>query len=93
MELSVNMDPNVVNEMYRGAQAQAQFFINSSTVLAAVASAAVLLRLLARWRTNASYGADDLLISLSLIPLWCSVIAGAFSACQPVRVPSVGCID
>ena len=91
MDHPPKMDSNMLGAIYRGAQAQAQFFINASTVLAAVASAAVLLRLLARWRTKSSYGADDLWISLSLIPLWCSVVAGAFSAFLRVRAPPAVC--
>ena len=91
MDPSAKMDPDTLGKIYKGAQGQAQFFINASTVLAAVASAAVMLRLLARWRTKSSYGADDLWISLSLIPLWCSVVAGAFSGCHPVRAQPFVC--
>ncbi|MCJ1389852.1 hypothetical protein MMC18_002709 [Xylographa bjoerkii] len=67
-------------EIYEGAWAEGRFCIYAGVGLAAASTLAVLLRLLARWRTISSLGADDLCISLSLIPLWGLVIDGVIMA-------------
>lgn len=73
------MDPSLLAEMYEGARAQGQFCIDASVGLAAASTLAVLLRLLARWRTVSKMGVDDLCIGASLIPLWCLVGVGVVS--------------
>lgn len=50
-----------------------------STALNIVATIAVLLRLLARWRSKAPYAADDFLIILSLVPQYVMLGIGALS--------------
>lgn len=63
----------------RGARAY-----HTGIVLAVVSTVAVLLRLLARWKTKASFAADDLLIAISLLPFYVMVILtylGNYHAC------------
>ncbi|MCJ1316968.1 hypothetical protein MMC15_002289 [Xylographa vitiligo] len=74
------MDPNMLAEVYEGAWAEGRFCIYAGIGLAAASTLAVLLRLLARWKTVSALGADDLCISLSLIPLWGLVIDGVIMA-------------
>ena len=66
-------------KVFDKAEMQQQTYINVSSILAAMATAAVVLRLLARGKARAYFGADDLLVSISLIPLWSLVITGAVS--------------
>lgn len=37
---------------------------------------AVSLRLYARWKSKAAFGADDLMIVVSLVPSYCMIIIG-----------------
>ncbi|MCJ1289567.1 hypothetical protein MMC34_001100 [Xylographa carneopallida] len=74
------MSPDVLAEVYEGAWAEGRFCIYVGVGLATASTVAVLLRLLARWKTISALGADDLCISLSLIPLWGLVIDGVIMA-------------
>ena len=49
-----------------------------SLVIGIVDTCAVLLRLLARWRSKAVFAVDDCLITVSLIPLYAMIILGFF---------------
>ena len=42
--------------------------------LAVLTTAAVLLRMAARWKTKAGFAADDVLVVISLLPLYVMVI-------------------
>ena len=75
----MSVDSDMIAEIYKDAWAEGRFCIYAGLGLAAVSTVAVLLRLLARWRTTSFWGADDLCISLSLIPLWGLVIDGVIS--------------
>ena len=75
------MDPHMLDAMYRGADAEGRFLIYASSGLVAVTTVAVALRFLARWRTKLAYGADDICIGLSIIPLWCLVATAVISTC------------
>ena len=79
MGLSGNMDPTALAMASQGAKAQAYFFIYASTALGVVATIAVILRMLARWRIKGPLGIDDIWISLSLIPLWSLIGSGIVS--------------
>ncbi|MCJ1432768.1 hypothetical protein MMC27_002125 [Xylographa pallens] len=74
------MDPNLLAGVYEGAWAEGRFCIYAGIGLAAASTIAVLLRLLARWKTISSLGPDDLCIGLSLLPLWGLVIDGVIMA-------------
>ena len=71
----------MLDAMYRGADAQGRFLIYASSGLVALTTVAVALRFLARWRTKLAYGADDICIGLSIIPLWCLVVLAVISTC------------
>ena len=75
------MDPHMLDAMYRGADAQGKFLIYASSGLVAVTTVAVALRFLARWSTKLAYGADDVCIGLSVIPLWCLAVMAVISTC------------
>ena len=62
--------------------AQRSQFISGCTGFAAGATAAVVLRLIARWKNSTKLAADDLSISLSLVPLWTLVGTGIAMATQ-----------
>ena len=47
---------------------------------------AVMLRLLARWRSKAAYAADDAFIAVSLLPLYGMIVLG-FIGTQPLSIP------
>ncbi|MCJ1281445.1 hypothetical protein MMC26_000764, partial [Xylographa opegraphella] len=76
MANSTGMDPIIFAEVYEGAWAEGRFCIYVGVGLATASTLAVLLRLWARWKTISALGADDLCISLSLIPLWGLVVDG-----------------
>ena len=80
MANATRMDPNLLVGVYEGAWAEGRFCIYAGIGLATASTIAVLLRLLARWKTISSLGPDDLCISLSLLPLWGLVIDGVISA-------------
>ena len=61
----MNMDS--MNSEFSSQRSQ---FIQGCTGFAAGATAAVALRLFARWKSSAKLAWDDLSITLSLIPLW-----------------------
>lgn len=42
--------------------------------LAVLATAAVMLRVTARWKTKASFAADDILVVISLLPFYVMVV-------------------
>ncbi|CAD6590680.1 MAG: hypothetical protein ASARMPRED_004965 [Alectoria sarmentosa] len=52
--------------------------IRTSIVFGVIDSVAVALRLLARWRSNAAFAADDVLIIASLIPLYAMIFIGHY---------------
>ena len=62
---SMNMD-----SMSSEFSSQRSQFIQGCTGFAAGATAAVALRLFARWKNSTKLAWDDLSITLSLIPLW-----------------------
>ena len=51
-----------------------------SLAAAVILPVAVALRLLSRWKSRAGYGADDIWITLSLIPTYAMLISGGFSS-------------
>ena len=54
--------------------------------LAVLATVAVLLRVLARWKSKASFAGDDLMIILSLFPFYgMTAISYLGSSCQSVK--------
>lgn len=53
--------------------------IRSSAGVVVVVTIAVLLRILARWRSKAAFAADDWLIVASLIPTYGMLVCGHFS--------------
>lgn len=54
--------------------------IVTSIALGVVNAIAVVLRTLARWRSNAALAADDALIIASLAPLLAMIVIGYFSS-------------
>ena len=64
------------SETFAAERAQ---FIEAITGFAAGATVAVIIRLLIRWRNGTKLAADDLSISLSLLPLWALVATGVIS--------------
>lgn len=52
--------------------------IRTSVALGVIDTFAVALRLLARWRSNAAFAADDALTVASLIPLYAMIFIGHF---------------
>lgn len=58
----------------------AQIF-HTGVALAVIDTLAVLLRLLARWRSKASFAVDDLLISISMFPFYGMVVLSYFGMC------------
>lgn len=50
-----------------------------SIAFGVIDTVAVALRLLARWRSNAAFAADDALIIASLVPLYAMIVIGHFS--------------
>ena len=71
--------PSDLVAMVDAAQTENRLWVYVSFAHAGVATVAVALRLLARWRTVMSWGADDLCISLSLVFLWGLVVDGMIS--------------
>ncbi|KAI4141845.1 MAG: hypothetical protein LQ340_007525 [Diploschistes diacapsis] len=64
-------DPSMMmNSMRSNFSAQKSQFIQGCTGFAAGATVAVALRLFARWKNSTKLAADDLSITLSLLPLW-----------------------
>ena len=51
----------------------------TSIAFGVVDAIAVSLRMLARWRSNASFAADDVLIVASLVPLFAMIVIGHLS--------------
>lgn len=51
-----------------------------SLAAAIILPVAVALRLLSRWKSRAGFGADDIWITLSLIPTYAMLISGGFSS-------------
>ena len=76
---TVGMDPLDPAGMVDVAQTESRLWFYASLAHAAVATLAVALRFLARWRTIMSWGADDFCISLSLVLLWGLVVDGMIS--------------
>ena len=76
---TISMDPLDIAAMVDAAEVEGRLWIYASLAHAAVATLAVALRLLARWRTVMSWGADDLCISLSVVLLWGLVVDGTIS--------------
>lgn len=56
-----------------------------SVALGVIDTIAVSLRLLARWKSRASFGGDDVLVVLSLVPLYCMVAIGFLGAPSYVK--------
>ena len=52
----------------------------SSITIGVIATVAVILRLLARWKCKAGIGADDIIIVASLIPQYAMIIIGCLRA-------------
>ena len=52
---------------------------HTSIALGVINTAAVALRILARWRSNAVFAADDALIIASLIPFYAMIAIGHLS--------------
>ena len=52
--------------------------IRISTAFGVIDTFAVALRILARWRSNAVFAADDALTAASLIPLYVMIVLGHF---------------
>jgi hypothetical protein len=64
-------DPSMtMDAMSSDFNSQRSQFIQGCAGFAAGATAAVILRIFSRWKNSTSLAADDLSISLSLIPLW-----------------------
>lgn len=55
-----------------------------------VTTVAVNLRLLARWESEADFGADDLLIVVSLLPQYAMITIGHLSMCAIISL-KFGC--
>lgn len=53
--------------------------VRTSIAFGVIDTVAVALRLLARWRSNAAFAADDALIIFSLVPLYVMIFIGHFS--------------
>lgn len=53
--------------------------VRTSIVFGVVDTVAVALRLVARWRSNAAFAADDALIIASLVPLYAMIVIGHLS--------------
>ena len=51
---------------------------HASIAISIIDTCAVLLRLLARWRSKAVFAADDYLITISLLPLYAMITLGFF---------------
>ena len=52
--------------------------VRTSISFGVIDTFAVALRLLARWRSNAAFAADDALTVASLIPLYAMIVIGHF---------------
>ena len=52
--------------------------VRTSIAIGVVDTVAVALRLLARWRSNAAFAADDALIIFGLVPLYVMIVIGHF---------------
>ena len=52
--------------------------VRISVALGVIVTIAVALRLLARWRSNAAFAADDALSIASLVPLYAMIVIGHF---------------
>lgn len=55
-----------------------EHIIRTSILFGVIDSVAVALRLVARWRSNATFAADDVLIIASLIPLYAMIFIGHY---------------
>ena len=53
--------------------------VRTSIAFGVVDAIAVSLRMLARWRSNAAFAADDALIAASLAPLFAMIVIGHLS--------------
>ena len=53
--------------------------IQVGVVVATLETFAVILRLLARWKSKAVFAADDILVVMSLIPSYVMVLVGVLS--------------
>ena len=61
-----------------GANARGEASIRADIALGVFATLTILLRLLGRWRSKASYGPDDWVAVASLIPFYAMCILGGF---------------
>lgn len=61
----------------------------AGVALAVLATVAVLLRFIARWKTKARFAADDLLIVISLLPFYGMVILSGLGE-YPEQLQSCG---
>lgn len=53
--------------------------VRTSIIFGVINTFAVALRLLARWRSNAVFAADDALIIASLIPMYAMIVVTHYS--------------
>lgn len=60
--------------------------VRISIALGVINVIAVALRMLARWRSNAAFAADDVLIIASLAPLLAMIVIGYFSSSNTRRL-------
>lgn len=60
--------------------------VRISIALGVINVIAVALRILARWRSNAAFAADDVLIIASLAPLLAMIVIGYFSSSNTRRL-------
>lgn len=59
---------------------QLGFVIRTTIACAVLETVAVVLRLVARWRSNASYAMDDWVLVASLVPSYAMLVDGLISA-------------
>lgn len=59
--------------------------VRVSIALGVIDAFAVALRLLARWRSNAAFAADDALIIASLVPLFAMIVLGNLCWSTPLH--------
>ena len=77
------MDPGAVD-----ASGQITAWVWTCVGLSIAATVAVFIRMLARFRTIVTWGYDDTLIVISLVPLWALVGVGIDSKCLNHNIQS-----
>ena len=76
----LTMTPNPGGDLFR----------NASSADVIIATVAVSLRLLAGWKNKADFGADDLLIVVSLLPQYATITIGHLCMCAMISL-KLGC--